>query len=130
MKTFIKYLITLGFGALLSFYVMSVWDLFDKTNPAEIFHILHNSFLFPGVMLAGLGLLVFVSNEGVFDILTFGTKQFFSFFRKKKSKKYADFYEYKEARAQKKLKFGSILICGTVYIVASVVMLILYHQYI
>ena len=83
MKTFIKYLITLGFGALLSFYVMSVWDLFDKTNPAEIFHILHNSFLFPGVMLAGLGLLVFVSNEGVFDILTFGTKQFFGFFRKK-----------------------------------------------
>ena len=128
MKTFVKYLITLAFGFALSLYVMFMWDLFDKTNPADIFHILHNSFLFPGVMLAGLGLLVFVSNEGVFDIVIFGTRQFIGFFKKKKDERYADFYEYKEARAQKKLKFGSILVVGALYILASAVMLVLYKQ--
>ena len=126
MKTFVKYLITFGVGAFLSFLVMNSKDLFAQTDPATIYHILTDSFIVAGVLLGGLGLLVFVSNEGVFDIIVFGTKQFWGFFRKKKDQKYADFYEYKESRAQKKLKFGSILVCGTFYILLSVIMLIRY----
>ncbi len=129
MKTFVKYLITFGVGAVLSFIVMNSKDLFSQTDLATIYHILSDSFLVSGVLLGGLGLLVFVSNEGVFDILIFGTKQFFGFFRKAKTQKFADFYEYKEARAQKKLKFGSILVCGAFYVLLSVIMLILNKQY-
>ncbi len=129
MKTFIKYLITLIFGCVLSFTVMYSKNLFAQTDPATIFHILSDSFIVSGVLLAGLGLLVFVSNEGVFDILVFGTKQFFGFFRKVKTQKFADFYEYKEARAQKKLKFGSILVCGAFFILLSVIMYLLYTKY-
>ncbi len=130
MKTFVKYLITFGVGFFLSFLVMYSKNLFGTTDPATIFHILSDSFMVAGVMLGGLGLLVFVSNEGVFDILIFGTKQFFGFFRKAKTQKFADLYEYKEAKAQKKLKFGSILVCGAFFLIASAVMLILYHRYI
>ena len=129
MKTFIKYLITFGVGAILSLIVMNSKDLFTQTDLATIYHILSDSFFVSGVLLGGLGLLVFVSNEGVFDILVFGTKQFFGFFRKDKEQKYADFYEYKEAKAQRKLKFGSILVCGAFFILLAVVMLLLYKQY-
>ncbi len=130
MKTFIKYLITLAVGFFLAFLVMYSKNVFGMTDPATIFHILSDSFIVSGVMLGGLGLLVFVSNEGVFDILVFGTKQFFGFFRKNKEKKYADFYEYKTARQGQKLKFGSILVCGAFFILLAVVMLILHKQYI
>lgn len=129
MKTFAKYLITLAVGFALSFVVMYSKGLFAMTDPATIFHILSDSFIVSGVLLGGLGLLVFVSNEGVFDILIFGTKQFFGFFRKVKTQKFADFYEYKEARAQKKLKFGSILVCGVFFVLLSVIMLVLNKQY-
>lgn len=121
--------LTFGVGAVLSFIVMNSKDLFSQADLATIYHILSDSFLVSGVLLGGLGLLVFVSNEGVFDILIFGTKQFFGFFRKAKTQKFADFYEYKEARAQKKLKFGSILVCGAFYVLLSVIMLILNKQY-
>ena len=129
MKTFLKYLITFGVGAFLSFLVMNSKDLFAQTDPATIYHILSDSFIVAGVLLGGLGLLVFVSNEGVFDIVIFGTKQFWSFFKKKKDDRYADFYEYKEARAQRKLKFGSILVCGAFYVALAAIMLVLYKQY-
>lgn len=130
MKTFIKYLITFGVGCLLSFWVMFSKGVFAMTDPATIFHILSDSFIVAGVLLGGLGLLVFVSNEGVFDILVFGTKQFFGFFRKNKRQKYADFYEYKTAKRGEKLKFGSILVVGVFFIILAVIMLILNKQYI
>ena len=128
MKTFIKYLVTFCVGAILSAIVMYSKGLFAQTDAATIYHILSDSFIVAGVLLGGLGLLVFVSNEGVFDILVFGTKQFFGFFRKAKTQKFADFYEYKEAQAQKKLKFGSILVVGAFFIALSAVMLVLYKQ--
>ena len=128
MKTFIKYLITFGVGVILSAIVMYSKGLFAQTDAATIYHILSDSFIVSGVLLGGLGLLVFVSNEGVFDIIIFGTRQFFGFFRKKKDTKYADFYEYKESRAQNKLKFGSILVVGAFFVALSAVMLVLYKQ--
>ena len=130
MKTFVKYLITLIFGCVLSFTVMYSKNLFAQTDPATIFHILSDSFVVSGVLLAGLGLLVFVSNEGVFDILVFGTKQFFGFFRKVKTQKYADFYEYKAAKSQNKVKFGSILVCGAFFMLLTVVFYVLYTKYV
>ena len=130
MKAFIKYLITLGVGFALALMVMSSKGLFGMTDPKTIFHILSDSFMVAGVLLGGLGLLVFVSNEGVFDILIFGTKQFFGFFRKGKTQKYADFYEYKEAKSQNKLKFGSILVCGAFFMLLTVVFYVLYTKYV
>ncbi len=129
MKTSVKYLLTLGVGAALALVVMTSKKLFDQTDLATIYHILSDSFMVSGVLLGGLGLLVFASNEGTFDMLTFGTKQFFGFFRKNKEQKYADYYEYKEKRAANKVKFGSILICGLIYLLLAVASYVMFTKY-
>ena len=130
MKTLKKYLITLGVGLLLVFLIISSKGIFDVTDAKSVFHILCDAFFAIGFTMAGIGLLVYTSNEGVFDGLVFGVTSFFNMFRKNYEKKYKDLYEYKESKASKKYSFGFLLICGMALLAVSVVMYLFYLKYV
>lgn len=130
MKAFLKYFITLFVGFLLAFGIMWSKDLFAQVDPARIFHILCDSFFVVGVVFTGMGLLIFTSNEGTFDMMIYGVRSFFDLFRKNPSKKYPTFYDYRTSRESKKLKFGFMLICGLFFIAVSLVMYYLYTRYV
>lgn len=129
MRSFWKYFITLFVGFLGAFGIMMSKDLFGQTNPADIFHILCDAFFVVGVVMTGLGLLIFSSNEGTFDMMIYGVRSFMDMFRKNASKKYPTFYDYKTSREDKKLKFGFMLICGLFFIALSLTMLYFYSMY-
>ncbi len=130
MREFRKYLITLlvGFAGVL--VVLLSKDFFAQTALAKIFHILCDAFFAVGVIMSGMGLLIFTSNEGTFDMMVYGVRSFFDLFRKNPSKKYPTFYDYRTSREEKKLKFGFVLICGIFFIVVSLVMYYLYTLYV
>lgn len=129
MKAVKKYLITLliGFAAV----ALIIWyrDIFSFTALSDIFHILCDAFFVAGVVITCAGLLVFSSNEGTFDMIVYGMSSFFDMFRKKSTKKYSTFYDYRESRADKKIKFGFIVICGLFFIAVSLVMYLFYCKY-
>ena len=129
MKALRKYVITLliGFAAV----ALILWskDFFSQTEPQKIFHILCDAFFVVGILLSSAGLLIFSSNEGTFDMLVYGVSSFVDMFRKQSKKKYDTFYDYRESRADKKLGFGFLLICGLFFLAVSFVMLYLYSQY-
>ena len=129
MKAYKKFFITMliGLGAV----ALILWskDILQQTAPVEIFHILTDAFFVVGTVITCAGLLVFSSNEGSFDMLVYGVKSFLDMFRKKSMKKYDTFYDYRESRADKKLKFGFLLICGLMFLVISLVMYFFYQQY-
>lgn len=129
MKATRKYLITLliGFGAV----ALILWskDIFHQTAPVDVFHILTDAFFVVGVVMTCIGLLVFSSNEGSFDMLVYGVKSFIDLFRKNSVKKYDSFYDYRESRADKKIKFGFLLICGLFFLAVSFVIYFFYRQY-
>lgn len=129
MKSIKKYLFTLLIG--FSTAALIAWSkgVFAQTAPVQIFHILCDSFFVVGVVITCVGLLVFSSNEGTFDILVYGMSSFIDMFRKKSTKKYDTFYDYRESRADKKIGFGFMLICGLVFIAISLVMYLLYRRY-
>ena len=128
MKAFKKYLITLliGFGAV----ALIAWsrDLFAQTAAVEVYHILCDAFFAVGVLITCVGLLVFSTNEGTFDMLVYGTKSFFDMFRKNKTLQYDTFYDYRMSRAEKKFPFGFLVICGVFFMAVSFVMLYCYNQ--
>ncbi len=128
MKKLKKYIITLliGFAAV----ALILWskDLFSQTQPAMIYHILCDAFFATGVVMTGIGLLIFTTNEGVFDGLVYGVGSFIDMFRKTSRKKYHTLYDYKESRADKKLTFGHVVLCGLLFISVSLVMFWLYSQ--
>lgn len=129
MKKFKKYLITLLIGLAAAGLIAYSKDIFAQTEPVRIFHILTDAFFVVGVVITSAGLLVFSSNEGTFDMIVYGVQSFVDLFRKTSQKKYETFYDYRMARADVKLPFGFLLICGLAFLAVSMVMYMLYRQY-
>ena len=130
MRAFWKYFITLLVGFLSVFGILMSKDIFAQTQLVKIFHILSDAFFVVGVTMSGFGLLIFVSNEGAFNMMVYGVRSFFDFFRKNITKKYPTFYDYQTSREDKKLSFGFILICGLFFLAVSVIMYLIYLRYI
>ena len=129
MKTFKKYLITLLIESLLVLWIIWAKDIFVQTELVSVFHILADGFFAVGVVVTLSGLLVFSSNEGTFDMIVYGVSSFVDFFRVKQLKKYHTFYDYRESRADKKLPFGFLVICGLIFVAVAFVMYFLYRRY-
>lgn len=122
-------MITLAVETAMALLIMWFKDLFVQTDPKTIFHILCDAFFVTGTVTTSAGLLVFSSNEGTFDMLVYGVKSFMDMFRKNSLKKYDTFYDYRMSRAEKKLSFGFLLICGVLFLALSFVMYYFYYQY-
>jgi len=108
-----------------------IWakDLFSQTELVSIFHILSDAFFVAGILITSFGLLIFSSNEGMFDMMIYGVSSFIDMFRVESRKKYKTFYDYRESRADKKIAFGFMPICGIFFLVIAVVMYLLYRKY-
>ena len=129
MKGIYKYLLTLSVGFLIAGLVAMSKNILEKELLSMVFHVLADSFIVPGVLITGMGGLIFVSNEGAFDGLVYGVTSFLDIFRKEKRNKYRTFYDYKEGKNEKNMSFGFMLICGLVFLAIAVVMYLLYRKY-
>lgn len=129
MRAFKKYFITLIIGLLAVGCILWAKDILEQTELVSIFHILCDAFFAVGTLLTCAGLLVFSSNEGTFDMIVYGVKSFLDLFRPVSKKKYETFYDYKESRADQKVPFGFLVVCGLFFLVVSFAMYFLYRQY-
>lgn len=128
MKKFKKYLITIIVGLLIAFWVAFTQGIFEQTDIKLILHILTDSFFVSGVLITGMGGLIFVSNEGSFDGITFAMKSFFAIFKKDKKKVYRSYYDYKQSKKDRDRSFGYMLICGLVFLAMSGIVLLFYSN--
>lgn len=100
--------------------------VFEQTNAKDLYQVLSDSFFVPAVVITGFGLLIFASNEGVFDGISYGVKAFLGMFKSKQEKKYKSLYEYKEQKHAVKTETKFILISGLIILAISIVFYILY----
>ena len=128
MKKIIKYIIVIGIGLIIAFLIALSKDVFNITDKKTLYHVLSDSFLVPGVVTTGMGLLIYVSDEGVFDGITYGILAFINMFSPRNERKYNSLYEYKQKKHATRTKIGFILISGLVLIILSVIMLMLYKK--
>lgn len=130
MKKLIKYLITIGIGLIVAFLFSLSREIFGQTNIKVIFQILSDSFFIPAVLIICVGLLVFASNEGVFDGIAYGVMAFMNIFRSKDAKKYSSLYDYRESKkASRKTKVGFLLISGLILLLVAIIMFMMYKKY-
>ena len=129
MKTkLLRYGITELIGALIALAIMLSKNVFGQDNPVDVMHILSDAFFVPGILLCCVGLLVFVTNGGVFDMLAYGVILIRDGLRRDVSKRtYKTFYDYKQSRKDKKRGMAFLLIVGLVYVAVSVGFLIPYY---
>lgn len=133
MKEFFKralpYLISAAVGIAIFIIIICSKKIWNLSQTFEIMHLLSDATFVPGVLLAGMGLIVFASNGGVFDMLAYATIRFFDLFKRDpRNKKYKDFYEYREAKKDRKRGMAFMLIVGLVFIALATIFLIVYLE--
>lgn len=129
MKKFWKYFITALVGLVVALLILVFKDTFAKTAALKILADLSDAFFVPGVLLLGVGTLLFASNGGAFDMLAFGVIKLLDLYKRDLTKvKYRTFHDYRQAQKDKKRSFDYLLIVGAAMVVISAVFLILYYK--
>ncbi len=133
MKSFLKkavpYVVSAVVGMVVFTIIVCTKKIWNYDDDKQVLRILSDAFFVPGVILAGVGLLIFASNGGAFDMLSYAFIRFFDLFRRDvRNKKYKDFYEYREAKKDKKRGMAFMLIVGVIFIALAGIMLIAYYQ--
>lgn len=133
MKSFLKkavpYVVSAVVGMVVFTIIVCTKKIWNYDDGKQVMRILSDAFFVPGVILAGVGLLIFASNGGAFDMLSYAFIRFFDLFRRDvRNKKYKDFYEYREAKKDKKRGMAFMLIVGVIFIALAGIMLIAYYQ--
>lgn len=108
--------------------IMSYRGLFAGGNTtAGIMMILSDSFFVAGTVLLGVGLLMWVAGEGMFDMLSFGVKLIWDVAYKHEWESYRD---YKARKAEKpKAKVGYLTWVGAAGILIGAVFTGLFYLY-
>ena len=88
----------------------------EGISRAERMRIASDSCLFPGVMLAGVGMLVFLSGEGAFDMLGYAVKLGITLLFRTEHESYL---EYKARKSERKPVCGFLLLAGLVLLAAA-----------
>lgn len=128
-RGWIKYLITVGVVSV--FVVLVAWARggFTETNTRTLIGYWCDAFAIPGILSIAFGLLLFASNGGVFDMLSYGIKTLFRLFKKDPlDRKYGGFYEYQQARREKKRSFWYLIIVGSVYLAVALILLVTFYK--
>lgn len=128
MRTFLKYIITLVVGLGLTAWMAVSRGVLEQTELVKIYHILCDSFFVIGTLIAAIGALIFVSNEGAFDPIVYGLRSFWNIFKKREKRKLESYYDFRTARSEHKFPFGFILIVGLLLMAVSGVMFLLYSK--
>ena len=127
MKTVYRYLITTGAGMLIVLLIVLMKNGFTETDVEIAMQIWCDAFFVSGVFLTCGGLIVVASNGGVFDMLGYAVSLLWYTFKSSKvERKYKTFYDYREARKDRKRSVSYVLIVGLAMLAISVVFLILY----
>ena len=128
-RNILRYVISISVGAAIALLVMSSKGIFASADVKDTMRILSDSFFVSGVCLSSVGAILFVSNGGLFDIFGFSMRMLFGALKRNvRERKYKDFYEYREAKKEKKRSVAYLLIVGLFFIAAAAVCLWLFYK--
>lgn len=115
-------------GLLISLAIMGYSGLFSGGNTtAGIMMILSDAFFVSGTVLLGVGLLMWVAGEGMFDMLGFGVKLVWDVTVHHEWESYRDYKARKSAKPR--VKVGFLTFVGTAFILLGAMFTGLFYLY-
>ena len=127
-RWWLKYVITAGVHVVVGVLVALARGAFTAKNQMDLLSALSDAFFVPGILGIAFGLIIVASNGGAFDMLAYGIKMFFRLFtRDPLDRKYGGYYEYRQARKEKKRSFWFLMIVGAVFLAIGIVLFAWYY---
>ena len=122
-------LIPLGVGLVLGLVTFAVQGGFKRGNEEALWHAVCDALTVPGILLTGMGLLSFVSEQGAFDGLSFGVRKAFGqiLSEKRRNAMPKTYYDYVTAKREKqRTKPRTTLFVGLGFLVLAGIALAVY----
>ena len=115
-----RYLYAILGGLAAAVYLMYYEGLFvGGLDAATVMMMLSDAFFIPGAVMLGVGLLVWVAGEGMFDMMAYGVKLLWDVAFKHEWESYHD---YRSRKAEKeKMKVGFLTWVGLAFILLGAV---------
>lgn len=128
-KRLIQYGITTAIGAVMVYLLLVVRGFWELTTLTEKYRTLADAFTIPGVVLMLVAALVWISNEGLFNGISYAAKVVKHMFLPSKQYKHETYYDHVQSRDGKRVKgYGFIFFTGLAFMVVAVVFIILFYQ--
>lgn len=122
-----SYLIDMLIGLAMAIGVFSIRGGFSILDWQPLAAALCDACFVPGIILLCVAMLVFVSNDGLFDMLNYGVRKALQIVmtEKQRAKYPKTFYDYRKAKWEtSKGAFGHLVAAGTTYMIFAVVFLL------
>lgn len=102
--------------------------LFSAESLQELFGILSDCLIVPGVLLGGIGAIGWIATSGVYDMLGYGVSHILSNFHiGKREHRWETYYDYKVRKTEKRAAPPwSVLITGGCCLAGGILSLIVY----
>ncbi len=121
-------LVSLGAGLLISVSVL-VMNSFWTVGKPDIFRLLSDACIVSAALVGGVGVLVFAANGGLFDMLSYGFRQFIDHFRPSaRNEHYRSFYDYKQAKGERRRPTAHMMIAGIIFFLLSLVFSLFWQE--
>lgn len=128
-RRWLTYVIAAGVLAVLTLLMGILFNGYSAGDAKTLVGAWSSAFSVPGIICLGVGLLIWCSNEGAFDMLSYGVRSFFRLFRKDvKDRKYGDYYGYQQARKDRKKPFLYMIAVGGAYLLVGIILIVIYSQ--
>lgn len=130
MKKYIDYIVCGMIGFLVILFVFFYQHIFSAPNTKDIWRIISDACYLAGVLIFGSGVLVWVSNEGAFHMMSYGVKKVVNLFRKEENKSSMEktYFEYHLAMQDEKKHVKPILLVGGIYLILAIISTIIYSS--
>lgn len=128
-KRLIRYAVAILAGLLLG--LLYLWDKQLLEQPlVDQYRLLSDAAMLPGVLMLFSGLMIFLSNEGSFDGVSFvlgkAVRFLLPFMGLQKGETYG---EYVQRKREKQIRgYGFLFFCGIGFLAVSILFVLLYNQ--
>lgn len=126
-RPWMKWLISSIAGLVVATFIMATNGVFSgELVKVEIMKFISDGFFVSGVLLLGVGLLIFCSRNGTFDMLSYAVKVAIRTIFTTENRE--SFYDYKQRMGEKVTPCAFLIVPGAVFLLLSVCFVGLFYQ--
>lgn len=128
MKKYLDYIVCAIVGLIIVFFVFFYKDIFSSVNALDVWRIISDACFLAGVLIFGCGVLLWVSNEGAFHMMSYGVKKVVNLFRREENRSSIEktYFEYQVAMQDQKKEVKPVLFVGGIYLILAVLGTVIY----
>ncbi|MBQ2745616.1 MAG: DUF3899 domain-containing protein [Lachnospiraceae bacterium] len=130
IKKLRKYIIVTIIGILFTMLICWLKDFSFGMAEQRMYKILSDAAFFSAVILIGFGVMISISNFGLFTAVSYSMKRFFTVFskdREEKRKNMPSYYEYRAIKLENNVSGAFMYIPGLLFLVVSIVFTMLFY---